>query len=57
MLEPLEVERTTFRGEGVETDVLRLRRSRRGDAGVPERMAGVVERRAALGICAEADLE
>lgn len=55
-LEPLDVERTIFSGDGVDTDILRDRSSgRTGDAGVPERIAGVIERCPTLVGWTEAD--
>ena len=44
-------------GDGVETDILRERSSgRTGEAGVPERTAGVIEREIMLAGCTVADL-
>lgn len=58
-LDPLDVDRTIFMGEGVVTDCLRVGErssARTGAAGVPERTAGVNERCGTLVGCTDADL-
>ena len=56
-LEPLDVDRTILRGDGVETDTRREGRSARtADAGVAERIAGVYARCGIPVGCTEADL-